>query len=544
MKKVQITVFVSFLLLFMNAMAQNEQELISNGNEMDLYSPFALDLFNGFLVSSEPASDLTLLSIDTIKEGYGRNEMLMRTFRDKSGKCISLISRDKDNFIWFVPKIQQNKITGENEIIPKPTDNIISFKKLRDDFGFAYYDGVALFANLIPEAEYVITNQYKKNRIPRWEFSDWVNQSDSEKERRIYYNIIAEPITFQSPYSSEESCKNQIGVLSSNLYVSKKERVPLSVSKYYSVYNNYYEPTFRKHFSDYFVEYAPKLNQVNSTLYLEPTKGIVDPSKGITLSYLDKIQSLSKEGNIISITFEQPGDFLKYTLFSHGVFDGKLTRKNGYFILKNDNPEYGVQAIYYNTQPLQVEHYDPNYSSRKLGVMTVPAGLHTSTINPRDRLLANYDSNQEIFYNNAKSEFWFYDDNEEHILTTYFPGAIFHKDGVKIAAQQEAAEKAAYEKKKAAILNKYKQKYGATTIDNIMKGIIKVGMPWSLIKQVFANGVFEQSNYSTTYKVINNIPKLNLKEETIEIQEYGLGTLHYVTVRNGKVSNVWTTNHR
>lgn len=77
-----------------------------------------------------------------------------------------------------------------------------------------------------------------------------------------------------------------------------------------------------------------------------------------------------------------------------------------------------------------------------------------------------------------------------------------------------------------------------------MKGIITVGMPWALIKQVFAHGVFDQTLYSTTYKVIDNIPQFDLRKGTIEIQQYGLGNLNYVTVRNGVVTNVTRTNHR
>lgn len=94
------------------------------------------------------------------------------------------------------------------------------------------------------------------------------------------------------------------------------------------------------------------------------------------------------------------------------------------------------------------------------------------------------------------------------------------------------------------VLANYKTKYGATIIDNIMKGHISVGMPWSLVGSVFPNGVFNSSNYSKTYKVINNIPSISVSDRKLVKQEYGLGNLVYVTVRNGKVTNVTYTNHR
>lgn len=539
MKKVHIIVFVSFMLLSMNAMAQNGQEQERITNVMGLPTPFALDFFNGFMVPSDATPGLSFLSTDTIKNVNGGRDLLMKTFKDKKGKCISLISEDKDNYIWFIPQIQQNKITGENEIVPSPTDRIICFKKLRDNFGFAYFDGVALFANMISEAEYVITNKYKQDNKPYWKFSDWANQSDSEKDRKHYFDIINKPIELNKAFPNEESCKNSMSVLTSNLYISKNERIALSVCK---LNNSEFKPTFRKESDNYYIDYSPKLNQINATLYLEP-------SVGIALSAYDRVKTVTKDGNIITVTFVQPDDFLKYTLFSHGVFDGHLTRISGYFITKNDNPDNRMVGTYYMKSPISVTHSNPYDYAKKLGEIVVPAGCHSNNIYLNEDLMGSMNPNNTIFIKGLLPITSIYDEKDVHICDVegyprHNKPLVFLANSTIIALKQEAAEKAALEKKEKTILNKYKQKYGVATIDNIMKGIIKVGMPWALIKEVFANGVLEQSTYSTTYKVINNIPRVNLQKETLEIQEYGFGTLHYVTVRNGKVSNVWTTNHR
>lgn len=100
------------------------------------------------------------------------------------------------------------------------------------------------------------------------------------------------------------------------------------------------------------------------------------------------------------------------------------------------------------------------------------------------------------------------------------------------------------EKIRKDVIASYKAKYGATTIDNIMKGKITVGMPWSLVSSAFPNGLFNSSNYSKVYKVVNNVPYINVATKKIVKQDYGMGNLVYVTVKNGKVSNVTYTNHR
>ncbi len=105
-------------------------------------------------------------------------------------------------------------------------------------------------------------------------------------------------------------------------------------------------------------------------------------------------------------------------------------------------------------------------------------------------------------------------------------------------------EIAANEKIRKEVIASYKAKYGATVINNIMNGRITVGMPWALVSSVFPNGLYNSSSHGKIYKVINNIPQINISSKKIVKQEYGLGNLVYVTVRNGKVSNVTYTNHR
>ncbi len=509
-----------------------------------------------FKIFSEYRFDLPaeseFIRADQIKYYQGNNKnqtSTMSTYRLPSGELISGIIEDSNNYIWFHTPTQTNQITGETEPVAETSNNIIAFKRMVGDVAIAYSPSengyYYIYFNVNPDCEYGIVNP----RAGNLDFSFWGSTNTDNYLSRLYNKAVGKTY-------------NSTGIL--NTFSSKDEAEKFANGWWiYALYDNNILP---------FKPYAKEIRTYSGTgaeiaflhltdpettpiagdaekvlLQVEPQMGHLDMKlyvqndKPVLLSTKDVVTSIKEDGNIITLEFKQPGDFLKYSLYASNLFDGKLTRKNGYLDFKNDRPKDGGLVTYFNNEPMQLEHYDPNYPSRKLGVIMVPGGLHSMPLNIEKcpSVITNYDTNNQIFFKSAKLEAWFYDDANTHVLTTYLPGAIFHKDGVKIARQQDQA----LVREEQAALAAVKNKYGASVVENIMKGSIKVGMPWSVVKEAFPYTTMSSSKYSTIYRVMNNIPQIDRRNKKFTKVNFGLGQVVYVTVRFGKVADVYYSGH-
>lgn len=161
---------------------------------------------------------------------------------------------------------------------------------------------------------------------------------------------------------------------------------------------------------------------------------------------------------------------------------------------------------------------------------------------------SDYIHNKLKFDDSKELQRWLFNADSSHWTLTATGEKTVWEDGhlvtESLKEKKKQDELARNEKIRKDVIASYKAKYGATTIDNIMNGRISVGMPWTLVGSVFPNGLSDASSYSKTYKVVNNTPYVNIDSKKIDKREHGWGILVYVTVRNGKVSNVRYTNHR
>lgn len=284
------------------------------------------------------------------------------------------------------------------------------------------------------------------------------------------------------------------------------------------------------------------------TKYGPVVKLFVEPDYFIALSTEDQITSISQEGNIITVDLAG-GDYVKYSKYSHKPFEGKLTRKDGYFTYETSSDGSETTLYYIFGTPYTVEYTTD--SGRRGGNCEVPAGskmsfstlarevyklnMLISTYDPTDVVLKDGLITASIYDNvNGKDRTHFVRESDGSGATVYW------EKSKEIEKQQEAQFQASAD----AVVASYKAKYGASVIDNIMKGQITVGMPWSLVSEVFPNGLFDSSAYSKVYKVVNNIPQVIVATKKLQKQEYGMGKLVYVTVRNGKVTHVTYTSVR
>lgn len=549
-----ILTFILVMPLGFDTSAQTVSDsLVTVETEADtVSSPFIKQFFeSGFSLPPE----WQFIREDDVKYDLGNNKnktTKMSTYKLPSGKFASSIIEDNNNYIWFWTPTATNQITGETEPIPQTSNQIIAFKRLIGDVGVEYdtTDGNSyyFYSNLDPDCEYAILSP----RPGLLDFDTWGRIYYDKYLSKLYDTALGK--TFQNASivgsfrSKEDAEKFAEGWL---MFINYDNKVlPFVPHAFDTPYGQavikFLHPTDPENTpisgddEKYLMQVEPKMDHLNLKFYIT-TKNLYTAPQTIWLSTKDVVRSINKEGNVISIGFKQPGDYLKYSLYASNVYDGKLTRKNGYINLKNDYPKDGTFVRYFNNEPMQLAHYDPNYPSRKLGVIMVPAGLHSGEIDieKSPSILCNYDTNNQIFFSSAGLETWFYDDADTHILTTYIPGAIFHKDGVRIAHQQDAA----LVKEEQAALAAIKAKYGASVVDNIMKGSIQVGMPWSVVKEAFPYNTMSNSKHSTTYRVMNNIPQIDRVNKKFIKVNVGLGQLVYVTVRGGKVDDVYYSGH-
>lgn len=476
-----------------------------------------------------------LMREDKVDYGYNGRRITfnMFTYKHPNGKYISLIAKDETNYIWFWTPMKRNAITGEYEPQPEISNDIIVSKRLLDDVSFWYENNKKersfVFRNRNEDGDYSLLSPYAIG------FNTWI-----EDNKKHLYSATGIDANYSKTFSSkEEAAKHAHGWSIITKYGDKREQfelVPYQKDKY-----SPWELRFMKEIDGHVVEVRPTVDYLIVKYY-------ITPDDVITLSTKDVVKSIEQNGNIVEIQFEHPGDFIKYSLYAHGIFDGKLTRKNGYFKLKNDHPgrsQY-LPLSYYTTTPLTFKNYG-SQSSRSVGNITVPAGLHGDNLVVYPDVLANFDSSYEMLfkkdgdgYNKNK---WFYDDAGKEVFFTYYPGAIYHVDADRIAKTQEEAEIANIKQAEAAALAPLKQKYGATNVENVRNGIIKVGMPWKLVEEAFPYATWQKSGSSATYKVWNNKPQIDRENKKFRKVTMGFGQLTYVTVRNGKITNIYFSGH-
>lgn len=505
----------------------------------EISQSFIQKFFFSSEVLSKAPNEWELIREDEIRylfNGISRTGK-MSSYKLPNGKYISQIKEDDNNYVWFWTNVTKNQITGEDEPLVEWTNNILCCKRLFGDVGFIYVNSnkekKLTYCNLDLGNEYALICP-----DPDWvDFSMWGGLSDEspKNERKVYYAAIkGSPL--EKYKSKEEATKASQGWSILSKYGNHEKEFKLHP---YENNNKTWSLRFTKEEDNHTLEVFPEKDFL-------ALKYFITPDDFVQLSMKDAVTSIEQHGNIVDIKLEHPGDFLKYSMYAHNVFDGKLTRKNGYFNLKNDEPRMGTRVSYYITEPLQMVHYNPLNGSQKLGIITIPAGLHCRQLRVDNNLLSNYDSNREIFFNddNAKKEIWFYDDSNNHVFTTRFSGAIFHENGIRIAREQEAALTAKIKTEEEAAVASLKQKYGAANVENVRNGTIKVGMPWNLIEKAFPYSTMDKSTYSTIYRVWNNKPQIDRANKKFIKMNMGIGQLVYVTVKNGKVTDLYFSGHK
>lgn len=253
--------------------------------------------------------------------------------------------------------------------------------------------------------------------------------------------------------------------------------------------------------------------------------------------------SYTENENVLTLTY-QNGDYCKFSkLKDYELFEGVIHFPYGVLTASTRSDGNGINKKIECTgkvtsgSNLYGSTYDYNGFTADLSDLKIFLNKQSDYTN----YIVKFDDSDQL------QKWIYYKANNYWTLTSTGEKARW-KDGELVTEslieKKKQDELLTNERIRKEVIANYKTQYGASTIDNIMKGHISVGMPWSLVGSVFPNGMFNSSNYSKTYKVINNIPSISITHRKLEKQEYGLGNLVYVTVRNGKVTNVTYTNHR
>lgn len=519
--------------------------VMSFAQDQSLSNDSAAVQFEVLDIPDEAPNEWTLVGKDNIKIYYRIKEedknweqtVLMETYKDSDGVLRSLVKMDDNSLIWFYPEMTTDIITGAKKYSPNVSDNIIGFKRDFGNFNLAYdkEDHVIQLISKNPDC-YELRFPLSVGAYNLWNgsnfsigyflglFSDMIKKAETE--------CMGKSLDEAKSKLGDWIAKNS----EIRLTFPSGEKIELSPVRYDLFYwtADLAETVFGKRNS-----YRVNGDELYHLFFVEEFNSI-------PLSLSDKISSVDVEDNIMTLKFANDVGFIWYSLYSHFIYGGVIFRPKGSFNLENDNPRL-FSVKYTLHEPITVEHRNSDDAREILGTCEIPIGSNLTIGN--SLVLTYRDPTEAIFHQGCCNEGWLHDvyGNATHFMQ---PGnysnstLIFWKKGKEIAAQKRAEEERLYKQKCNSILTKYKAKYGTTTVNNIMNGIIRVGMPWELIKQVFPNGFFNQSRYSTTYKVVNNIPKIDIEKGIITIQEYGLGKLCYITVRNGKVSDVSVTNLR
>lgn len=161
---------------------------------------------------------------------------------------------------------------------------------------------------------------------------------------------------------------------------------------------------------------------------------------------------------------------------------------------------------------------------------------------------SDYINNIVKFDDSDQLQKWLYSKANNYWTLTSTGEKATWSDGIllteSLKEKRRQDEIARNEEIKKSVIANYKAKYGASTIENVMKGRITVGMPWVLVSEAFPYTNWNATKYSKSFKVVNNLPTIDISSKKITKQLYGMGNLVYVTVCNGKVTNVTYTNHR
>lgn len=300
----------------------------------------------------------------------------------------------------------------------------------------------------------------------------------------------------------------------------------------YLIHNESFE------FSGYKCKITDRLNPKSHKWFYVPINWM---SKNAEFDNLPEIPtSFTETENVIEFNYAN-GDYFKVSkLKDNKIFDARLHGTNG--LLRVSSKDNSILTEY--------DFTDDGVLSGALGYtvvipddMVYNEAMASNAVDFLNTPFENQWSDMDVFEQSiehrAATWRWYKTDTKEE--GEWYNYALHTKSELEAIRNHNSV---AYKQRRDAIISRNNKQYGALNVQNVMKGIIKVGMPWELVKKAFANAVFEESSYATVYKLINNIPEISIEKNDIVLSEYGFGKFVYVTVKNGKVTSVTYTNHR